>query len=234
MSCPKTQFLLTEYFDAGLPPRTRAEIERHVAECADCHAELQQLEGIERTLMRWQDEAVPHWDRSRVRPTGLPGRTAGLFAWWQWVPTAASAAMLCLVLLNVSFEHLNGGWSIRFGAGSESVAVRDLEQRLNDFAASLAVQQQDELAAFAAQVDARHALDHERLIEAVLDQSQQFNNESLDRLVAYFEAQRQADLAQLQVGYQQLADNDFETIQTVYQLADLVRVQGGLRPAGQP
>ena len=39
MSCPKTQYLLTEYVAGDLPPLVSNEIESHLAVCQDCASE---------------------------------------------------------------------------------------------------------------------------------------------------------------------------------------------------
>ena len=48
----------------------------------------------------------------------------------------------------------------------------------------------------------------------------------LDKAISYFEQQRELDLQVYETGYQQLADSDYQTIQSLRQLASHVSFQG--------
>jgi acyl-CoA-binding protein len=58
-----------------------------------------------------------------------------------------------------------------------------------------------------------------------LDQNQQTTAENLNRIYAVFEQQRLRDLEDMRVGYQDLVDNDYETIRSLQQLAQFVSFQ---------
>ena len=104
-----------------------------------------------------------------------------------------------------------------------------LEQRLAEFSLAARQQQAEDFQTLLASFNDQQQSDNQRMIQAVLEQTRQLSAENFDRFYTYYEQQRQQDLQDLQVGYQQLADNDIETIQTVYQLADFVRLQGDIQ-----
>ena len=118
MSCPKTQHLLQEYFSEELAPLTREELDRHLEDCEFCNLELESLLSTQSNLLQWQDQRVPHWDRGLAlfrQDHRVAKPASGFWSRWQWFPTAASFAMLCLLLLNVAVVSDAGGFSIRFG-----------------------------------------------------------------------------------------------------------------------
>jgi len=232
MSCPKTQHLLTEYFADDLSALTREEIDRHLGNCAHCRSELDLLLATRAQITGWRDERVPHWDRGvelfrREHKLLADSRRGGWI--WQWLPTAASFAMLALVALNVTVSSNTNGFSIAFGGSANQVDGSQLEQRLAAFAADQLQQQDLELQAFLTRMDERQDNNNLRLLQTVLDQSSQINAENFERMYTYFDQQREQDLQIVQSGYQQLVDSDYQTLQNVQQLANFVRFQGDIR-----
>ena len=63
MSCPKTEYLLQEYFSDDLAPLAREELGKHLEVCPHCHAELESLLLTQTSLRSWQEQRVPHWNR---------------------------------------------------------------------------------------------------------------------------------------------------------------------------
>ncbi|MEX2130567.1 MAG: zf-HC2 domain-containing protein [Pseudohongiellaceae bacterium] len=232
MSCPKTQHLLTEYFSDDLTVLTRDEIDRHLVNCENCRAELDMLLATREQLSGWRDERVPHWDRGVGlfrREHKLPVESRRSNRVWQWLPTAASFAMLALVALNVTVHSNSTGFSIAFGSSAIQLDELQLEQRLATFESAYLQQQEQALQAFLTRMDERQDSNNLRLLQAVLDQSNQLNGENFERMYTYFEQQREQDLQTLQSGYQQLVDSDYQTLQNVQQLANFVRFQGDIR-----
>ena len=66
-----------------------------------------------------------------------------------------------------------------------------------------------------------------QLLQAVMEQTQQTTADSMDRIYTYFEEQRLQDMEALRASYQQLADSDYATIQSLQDLAQYVSFQGG-------
>ena len=231
MPCPKTQHLLTEYFADDLPAVTRSEIEKHLQACEECAEELKTLQDVQVSLSHWEEEKVPHWDRGTNLFRQEHGRSArrGRGWIWQWLPTAASFAMLCVLVFNVSLSSTENGFTVSFGGAEPGAEVSGLEQRLVQFTDSQRLEQEQTLQAFMARVDDRQDSNNLRLIQAVVEQAQQMNAENFDQMYSYFEQQRQLDMENVQVSYQQLADSDFETLRSMQQLANYVRFQGDVR-----
>ena len=224
MSCPKTQHLLQEYFADDLSSFARDELDRHLKTCVDCNAELEKLILAQQHLQQWQDERVPHWDRGlalfrREHRNNQPG--TGFWQRWQWFPAAASFAMLCLMIFNVSFVSTGSGFSVSFGGS----AAAGLQERLDDFQ----LEQRDEMQQWAARIEQRQDNNNIQLMQAVLDQTQQSTAENFNQIYSYFEQQRIRDLQDMRVSYQQLVDNNYETIRSLEQLASYVSYQEDIR-----
>lgn len=225
MSCPKTQYLLLEYFADDLSTVASEELQRHVDQCEYCSRELEAILLTHSSLQRWQDERVPHWDRGveLFRSEHRHSRSErSVWQFWNWIPTAASFAMLALMLLNTTVVSSDEGFSISFGAGSNNTqlqtAIAELEQR-----------QQSDFQALAASLSERQDSNNVQLLEAVLAQTQQATAENLDLIYSYFEQQRLQDLQAMRAGYQDLLDSDYETIRSLQQLAQYVSFDGNVR-----
>ena len=54
MNCSQTRAHLPEWLSGDLPPDTAAELEGHLAACADCHRESEALKQLRQAL-----DAVP-------------------------------------------------------------------------------------------------------------------------------------------------------------------------------
>ncbi len=225
MSCPKTQFVLLEYFADDLSSVASEELQRHIDQCEHCRTELDSILVAQSSLQRWQDERVPHWDRGvelfRREHRSSEQRHS---AWqiWNWFPTAASFAMLAVLVFNTTVVSTAEGFSISFGstgnAAQIQTAIAQLEQR-----------QQSELQALAANFAERQDSNNVQLLEAVLAQTQQATAENLDLIYSYFEQQRLQDLQAMRAGYQDLLDSDYETIRSLQQLAQYVSFDGNVR-----
>ncbi len=131
MPCSRTDHWLREYFSDDLSPVMRAEIEEHVTACADCAARLRELTGAARELRRWEEIPAPRWNRHMAlfrRERGAEKDPVWKLA-WQWIPAAACALMLGLMLLNTSVVYRDGALEIGFG----SPGLAAVDQRLAEF-----------------------------------------------------------------------------------------------------
>ena len=218
MSCPKTQHLLQEYFSEELAPLTREELDRHLEDCEFCNLELESLLLTQSNLLQWQDQRVPHWDRGLAmfrQDHRVAKPVTGFWSRWQWFPTAASFAMLCLLLLNVAVVSDAGGFSITFG---QQALVQDVQVQLTALQASQRDRMED-----------RQDSNNVRLMQVIMDQSQRTTTENFETMYSYFEGQRLSDLQDMRQGYQQLVDSDYETIRSLQQLVNYVGYTGEIR-----
>jgi hypothetical protein len=234
MSCPKTPHLLQAYFAEDLSTRAGQEIQKHLDQCAHCSAELNLLLTTRDQLEGWQEQAVPHWDRGMElfrREHRSPAQAQGFFGRWQWFPTAASFAMLCLMLFNTTIVADGNGVSISFGAaGGEAQMAEAMEGFKQQFSEQINEQQQLEREALMARFEARQDSNNVQLLEAVMQQSQQATAENMELLYSYFEQQRLQDLQAMRAGYQELLDSDYQTIRSLQQLAQYVSYDDTLVP----
>ncbi len=227
MSCPRTPHLLSEYFDETQSPLARQEMERHLKKCQACSDELTSLLLAKSSLERWQTQRVPRWDRTvplfkaEHRREGLQRRN------WitQWFPTAASLAMLVLVLFNVEFYRDENGFRLVFGASATANSQAQLER----FRTEQRQQQEQLMSQYLARLDERQENNNLRLMQVVLDEARQISAENFEQIYTYFEQQRQLDMETVQVSYQQLLDRDFETLRTMQQLAGVMQFPGQVR-----
>lgn len=230
MSCPKTEHLLQEYFADDLSAMSSQELDRHLQRCEHCREELDALLLARSNLEQWQDERVPHWDRGLElfrREHGAAGQHTGFWSRWQWFPTAASFAMLCLMLFNTTVVSSDSGITISFGG--DAAGGNELQTALAEFKAQLQTQQDAEMQALVSRVEARQDSNNVQLLEAVMQQTQESTAENLDRIYAYFEQQRLQDLQAMRAGYQELVDSDYQTIRSLEQLAQYVSYDGSPR-----
>jgi hypothetical protein len=226
MSCPKTHYLLQEYFSEGLSAVARNELNRHLADCVHCNAQLESVLLAQQDLQQWQEQRVPHWDRhlELFRQEHRIDRPVSRF-WlsWQWLPTAASLAMLCVLLFNVNVISNDSGFSISFAGPSASGS--NLNAQLADFEQA----QRLEMQQLVARVEGRQDSTNVQLLQAVMEQAQQSTADSFDQMYAYFEQQRLLDLQDMRAGYEQLVDSDYETIRSLQQLVNYVGYQSDIR-----
>jgi hypothetical protein len=201
-------------------------MESHLISCEVCSTELESLLLAQSNLQRWQDQRVPHWDRGLElfkREHRSADHMPGFWGRWQWIPTAASFAMLAVLLLNVSIVSNEEGFSISFN--SETASPQELQAQFDEFRQ----QQQAEMQALVTRVEDRQDNSNVQLLQAVMDQTQQTTAENLDRIYAYFEQQRLQDLDDMRVNFQELVVSDYETIRSLEQLAQFVSYQSDVR-----
>lgn len=226
MSCPKTHYLLQEYFSEDLSAIARNELDRHLNDCEHCSAELESVLLAQQDLQQWQEQRVPHWDRGLelYRQEHRVGRPVSRF-WlsWQWFPTAASLGMLCVLLFNVSVVSNDSGFSVSF-AGSFATDA-SLAAQLVEFGQG----QRLEMQQLVTRVESRQDSNNVQLLQAVMEQAQQSTADSFDQMYAYFEQQRLLDLQDMRTGYEQLVDSDYETILSLQQLVNYVGYQADIR-----
>lgn len=226
MSCPKTQHLMQEYFSEDLSTLARNELERHLTDCAHCNAELESVLLAQRDLEQWSQQKVPHWDRGLElfrQEHRIERPTSRFWMSWQWAPTAASLAMFCVLIFNVSVQSNESGFSVSFGGPASTSA--GLDAQLAEFEQAQRVQME----ALVARVESRQDNNNVQLLQAVMEQTQQSTAESFDQMYAYFEQQRLLDLQDMRTGYEQLVDNDSQTIRSLQQLVNYVGYQGDIR-----
>jgi hypothetical protein len=111
-----------DYVEGKVPPVIGArcdEAVQHCAHCRDVHAQALEFYQL---ANKWQDQAVPDWNRARfVVP---PARQAH-GPWPAWAALAASMAAIVLVLLRVEISTKDG-LLISFGGSQTEARVQEL------------------------------------------------------------------------------------------------------------
>jgi hypothetical protein len=112
---------LCDYIEGRTPPGVRVVCDEALRECAHCrevHARALELYEFGN---RWQEQAVPEWNRARfaIPPVRTPGTRL------TWIALAASFSAVALVLLRVEVSTANGLW-ISFGGSQTDARVQEL------------------------------------------------------------------------------------------------------------
>jgi len=220
MSCQQTPEIVADHLDIRLSPQARQAVEQHLAGCADCRAEVALLSPVQEMLSTWRDEAVPAWDHGQARAQthmtqghrhSLP-RRHGRLSWQnvgRWIPLAASLLLSVAVLTQTRLQVSDQGWQISFGGSANDASLQQLDAYI---AAQASLQQQQ----------------NQQMLESALQQFGDSTADTLVQLVDWFEQQRELDIQRMEAGFQQLLDRDYQTVNSVQQLASYVQYQGDL------
>ncbi len=66
MNCEQLETVAIEYLDGVLNASRRADVERHLAACADCHARLEGFRSVSVALDVWEAPEVSPWFNARL------------------------------------------------------------------------------------------------------------------------------------------------------------------------
>ncbi len=222
MSCHQTPEIVADHFDSRLSSQARQTVQQHLAMCAECRAEIARLTPAQDALLQWQHESVPEWDRShayvhaqahaaQTHRQPLPKRHAGL-SWrdaGRWIPLAASLILSVAVLTQTRLNVTEQGWQLSFGNTSGEAQL----QQLDAYMTAYADRQQQQT---------------EQMLEVALGEFGDSTADTLVQLADWFEQQRELDIQRMEAGFQQLLDRDYQTVNSVQQLASYVQYQGDL------
>ena len=224
---------LVAYLYDEIGDAERAAFERHLATCASCAAEIEELRAVRVDLGRWQPPDVELGFRV-VRETVPAAR-----AWWRppvWVPTALAAGLVLAVgagLANLRVEAGNGGVTLRAGwaqppasqaaapaspAATVPVKAGMSEAEVHQALAALETKLRAEFASASRQASAVPAsasipsnVDRGALLQqvhALLDESERRQQRELAQRLADvvhdFDAQRRTDLVRFEQGFGQI------------------------------
>jgi len=226
MQCPESVRYLSAYVLDELTLSERDAFENHLADCAQCSAELASFDSVKSVLNSWDDEALPasaaaHRERIRRLAEPLPKQDKAsrwpLLNWWQWAPSAVSFAVLVLVFMDARFLVDEAGFSVSFGGLKNDASVFQMADQMVD-----QMVDREELQQVIARLEQRQDKNTIALMQAVLNQARESSEANFQQLFAFFEQQRLNDLEQVRASYEQLAESDFETLRSLQQLASYV------------
>lgn len=199
MSCQKGEDLLDLLYGEG-SAETRALTESHVAGCAGCRQELDELRSVRRQLADWQ---APSWRETPLRRRAWPRRLA--------------AAAAVLLALGATFR-LSGG-SLKVGGGEVRISwgAQGVDAEVKALLAAAEERHQRDLEALrASRVSAAPAPSRAASDDTVLPRVKEMIEESesrqshawqagLQELAVQTEERRRLDLARVSAGFSYLA-----------------------------
>lgn len=222
MSCEHTPEILADHFDTRLAGGRRLEVQQHLAACTDCAAELAALDPVRTVLGNWREQGVPQWQpvagAGLVRPSVSERfrRRRGV-DWLRWTPLAASLVLTVAVVMQLRVEVSDGGWLVSFGADT-----------VTDIATTAAVANLANIEQYLQAFSEQQRSETQQLMETALAQFGETSADSLYQIVSFFEEQRQLDMRRMEAGFQHMLDRDYQTVNSVQQLATYVQYQGEL------
>jgi hypothetical protein len=162
-------------------------------------------------LGAWQVESVRDWDRGAImRPHAvrktLPHRHSRWPSVARWAPLAASLILAIAVMAQTRVEVTQSGWSLSFGGGAQGLSHEQLDSYL------------------AAYTETRQA-ETRQWVEAALRTHGETTADNVYQWMSWMEQQRERDVRRMEAGFQQMLDRDFQTVDTVRQLASYVMYQ---------
>lgn len=211
MSCPHIPENIADHFDEMLSSAARQKLQQHLAVCNDCRTEIDALKTVPGLLHDWRTQSVPDWDRSVImhphaarKP--LPPRHSRWPSVAGWAPLAAALVLAVAVLTQTRLDMSDAGWTISFGGKAPALSDEQLNRYLTAFAESQ-------------QADTR------QWVEAALRSHGETTADSVYEWMNWMEQQRELDIRRMEAGFQQLLDRDFQTVDSVRQLASYVMYQ---------
>ncbi len=174
--CSEFRLLLPDQVDGSLTSLQQQKLDQHLNHCEACSAQLAELWQMQALSSRWQEEAVPNWNRRKLffpEVNWLPNL--------QWVSSFASVLVLVLVMTHARIDTA-GGLSITFGAsnGVDREAVSNLLAELDD-------KQSKRLDDTVATLSAQQVAANQLMLRTALDLSRQERKEELNTLLTVWD-----------------------------------------------
>jgi len=135
-SCVRIRRQLSAYLDGELSPKRRTAVERHLVQCGACHAALESLRRLERSLqaikvppvepdLAWRIVAEARKRRNAQGEPSVIPLHRGSSASRAWVFRGAAAAVLVFGLAVGSYMGWTGGRSSSQAVTARTVAPAD-------------------------------------------------------------------------------------------------------------
>lgn len=216
MACTETQKLVAEYLGGEMTVAQRATCEYHFSQCSDCRQAFANLAGATEQLLAWEAVDVPEWDRSATMVAGdgdESGRTS------QRVVTFPGNKNTGSDKADRMKNRFTGSWQSWLPlAATVALAVFlgwNQETGLSE----------QELAAYLDAFEQRQQAQTQRMLDTALQEFGDSTSDSMIQLVEWIEAQRTADMHQLEASFQQMLNNDYRALNSMQQLASWASTQ---------
>ena len=217
MACTETQKLIAEYLGGEMTAAQRAACEYHFSQCSDCRQTLGNLVGATDQLLAWESIDVPEWDRSatmmappevnesdQVKPqvVAFPGNKT----------TARDKG-------SRRKSYISGRWQSWLPLAATVALAMFLGWNQEDGLS------EQELTAYLDAYEQRQQAQTQLLLDTALQEFGDSTSDSMIQLVEWIEAQRAADMQQLEASFQQMLSNDYRALNSMQQLASWASTQ---------
>ena len=142
--------------------------------------------------------------------------------WSQWGPVMASVLLVVAVVFNVEISQTNDGFTVAFGGASGNVTQEAINQQMREFQQRQMDVQRQEFQSYIARLESRQENNNIRLMQAVVEQTQQNTTQTVQQIYSYFDEQRQLDRRSMALDYQILADSDFQMERSLQSVLEFV------------
>lgn len=204
MTCSETQRLVAEYLGGEMTAAQRTACEYHFSSCDDCRQAVDTLAGATQGLLHWQSAEVPAWDRLSTMSAAT---------------TDNQVKSHGLPLRSRRKPQLPGGWHSWLPLAA-TIALAVFLGWNQDTGLS-----EQELAVYLDAFEQRQQAQTERLMNTALQQFGDSTSDSMVQLVEWIEAQRAADMQQLEASFQQMLNHDYQALNSMQQLASWASTQ---------
>lgn len=226
MACSETQKLVAEYLGGEMTAAQRAACEYHFSQCADCQQAVDSLAGSVQGLLRWEVADVPEWDRAStmLSTSGDEGseqteHKVVSFARDKVARQASDEQSAGPVSRQGRADRLPGGWQSWLPLAATVALAVFLGWNQNSGL------KEQELLAYLDAFEQRQQAETQRLLDTALQEFGDSTSESMVQLVEWIEAQRAADMQQLQASFQQMLNHDYQALNSMQQLASWASTQ---------
>jgi len=214
MACTETQKLVAEYLGGEMTAAQRAACEYHCSQCSDCRQALENLAGATEQLLAWESVDVPEWNRSATMAGGNESGQAS-----QRVVTFPGSKKSGSEKAGRMKNRFPGNWQSWIPlAATVALAVFlgwNQETGLSE----------RELTAYLDAFEQRQQAQTQRMLDTALQEFGDSTSDSMIQLVEWIEAQRAADMQQLEASFQQMLNNDYRALNSMQQLASWASTQ---------
>lgn len=125
MNCNAAIAYMHDYLDGELPREQSAELQRHLAECAECRKRLESLEKTD-ALLRSGPKPAPAPDYMAYRIMKSLPKTRSTKTWTTWVrrhPAISAAAMFLVVMVSSFVAMWNQSQQLTVSGDLEHVVI---------------------------------------------------------------------------------------------------------------
>ncbi len=137
MTCEHSHSLLHGYLDGELDPLRAEEFEKHLENCSQCIAQLEEQESLRASLISAQlYERAPHALSMKIKRQIANEESDGQWSWvpiWRWIGASAVFA----VLVAVAYHGIEMLMASRAPAPAASVQVAELTEVIDAHVRSL-------------------------------------------------------------------------------------------------